>query len=80
MDRIILLQTKIHGDVKVVLPKLTKEELSKYPARIRMELVISEVQPQKPFQTPFAFQNLQLLEKAVAVSQFAFKSFKENKT
>lgn len=80
MDRIMVLQTKIHGDVKVVLPKLTKEELSKYPARIRMELVYSEVQPQKPYQTPFAFQNLQLLEKAVVISQHGFLSFRDNYT
>lgn len=80
IDRILSLQTKIHGDVKVVLPKITKEELANYPARIRMELVYSEVQPQKPYQTPFAFQNMQLLERAVTVSQYAFISFRNNKT
>lgn len=51
IEKIVDLQKKIHGDVAVVLPKITKEELQNYPARVRMELVCTEVQPQKPFQT-----------------------------
>lgn len=80
IDKIVALQDKIHGEVAVVLPKITKEELANYPARIRMELVYTEVQPQKPFSTMYSFRNFELLEKAVLGSQYLFLSFKNNKT